>query len=157
MNRVQFKLAMATALAFGAYLVPASADAPCEGAYKSWGRGCDGGAYVRRNSIEWHSTWSVCKATPYDIIDSELHAGNPRRVVYKLRKLSKTCRYPIIEIVEGAGKDDYWTIKGYPSAQAYEKRGDEEWIGAELGRKGAWCPVELEKPQTRCSIDIPKK
>ncbi|MDM0077643.1 hypothetical protein QTH90_24765 [Variovorax sp. J2P1-59] len=153
---MRFTAAAALVFALGSYTASAVADAPCDGAYKSWGQGCDGGAYIRRDTIEWHSPWSVCKATPYEVIDSKLE-GDQRRVAYKLKKLSKACRYQIIEISEGKKEGDYWSINGYPTLEAYEKRGDDAWIAAGEGRTGAWCPVILETPQTRCNLNFARR
>ncbi|MDM0076377.1 hypothetical protein QTH90_18350 [Variovorax sp. J2P1-59] len=136
------------------YAKPATADAPCEGAYRSAVRGCFGGAYVRRDTIEWNTPWSVCKPTPYEIIDSEME-GDQRRVVYMLKKPSKSCGYQIIEI-EHMG-DDYWSVNGYPTRESYEKRDDHAWIDAAEGRTSLSCPVYFDKPQIRCDIEVPKK
>ena len=155
-HKTRFAAAAALALALASSAGSVAADAPCDGAYKSWGQGCYGGAYIRRDTIEWHSPWSVCKATPYEVIDSKLEGGQ-RRVAYKLKKLSKTCRYQVIEIAEGMNEGDYWSINGYPTLEAYEKRGDDAWIAAADGRTGAWCPVVLEEPQTRCNLDFALK
>ncbi|MBO9651252.1 MAG: hypothetical protein J7605_22335 [Variovorax sp.] len=106
---------------------------------------------MRDKTIEWNSSWSVCKPSPYEVIDSVLE-GEKRRVAYRLLKRSKACRYDVIEIEEG--RDGYWSINGYPTVEAYEKRADTDWIAAKEGRTGAWCPVVFEKPQNRCHLDF---
>lgn len=154
---------IAAAAAFAASLVshvaPALADAPCDGVYQSFGRGCHGTLFIREKTIEWNSPWSVCKSSPHKILDSDLD-HKPRRVVYQIVAPSKACRYAVIEIVEHSGEAEGWSINGYPSVEAYEKRDDDDWVlaGDKTGemRAGSSCPVE-PMPSKRCNLPFARK
>jgi hypothetical protein len=133
---------VSTALA----LSPATAlaDAPCDGAYRSWGRACFGGAFVRDKTIEWNSSFSTCKPSPYEVLDSVLE-GKPRSVAYRIKKPSKDCRYAVIEIVEDSGDGEGWSIAGFTSMEAYGR-----------GEVGMACPVE-PMPSKRCNLEFARK
>jgi hypothetical protein len=151
---------VALALAFGSHADPVAADAPCDGAYRSWGRACFGGAFVRNKTIEWNATFSACKPSPYEVVDSDLK-GETRRVAYRFKKRSKFCRYEVMEIAGEPGGS--WSIVGYPTLEAYQKRDNLDWIWADdKTGEGRWsdsCPIKLPDPvpSERCNLDFARK
>jgi hypothetical protein len=147
-------------LTFGSHAGPATADAPCDGAYRSWGRACFGGAFVRNKTIEWNATFSACKPSPYEVIDSDLE-GERRRVAYRFKKRSRNCAYEVMEIAGKPGGT--WSIKGYTTVEAYQKRDDLDWVvaGEEKGEFRAPDSCQIRDPNPvpseRCNLDFARK
>ena len=137
MKRVIGTASMALAL----LLSTAHADPPCDGHYKSWGRVCYGGAHVTARTIEWYSTFSSCKPSPYEVIYSELEGEKPR-VAYRFMKRSKQCSFEVMEIV--AQREGYWGIRGYTSVEDYRERRDDPAAYTA-------CPVD-PMPSERCNL-----
>lgn len=113
-------------LAHGAVL---AADKPFIGVFQGGGRACSGALYVRAKTIEWHSTYSTCKPSHYEILERELDEKNPK-IAYLLKERSKNCRHQVIELQLNAGyagNPPYWDTTGYPSLEAFQKRNLPDW------------------------------
>jgi hypothetical protein len=152
-HATRFTAVVAMALAFGSHVAPVAADAPCDGVYRSWGRTCQGSLVVRSKTIEWNSPFSVCKPSPYAVLDSELE-GDERRVVYRIKKRNKACAFDVIEVFQFG--DDMWSMRGYPSVEAYERRNDDAWLAAKEGRAPLACVAD-PLPSKRCNLDFARK
>src|SRR4051812_8743585 len=50
---------------------------PCAGSYPSWGRACYGSVEITARSIAWRAQFSNCKASPYEVIASDLQGEKP--------------------------------------------------------------------------------
>lgn len=100
----------------------ALADPPCEGRYPSWGRACYGHINITAKTIEWQAQFSSCKASPYEVIASDLTGDKPF-VAYRFKKRSKACQYEVMEIAKQGG--DYWGAIGYSTVEDYEQRHDD--------------------------------
>lgn len=99
---------------------PACADkAPFAATFSGTGRGCSGGLHINAQTIDWRSGFSVCKPTPYDILEQEDLSGH-LRFVFRLRARSRHCRYEVIEIERTGGYG--WNATGYPSLASYRNR-----------------------------------
>jgi hypothetical protein len=138
-----FRFAAGTALALAmTTAVPALADAPCDGVYRSSGRACHGAAYVRGKTIEWNAQFSTCKPGPYRIIDSNLE-GDDLHVAYEFLKRSRRCQYGVMVITGKRG--GYWSIQGYQNADDYQHRRDDP-VAYDS------CPVNDPMPSSRCNL-----
>lgn len=109
------------------------------GTFSGTGRACSGGLHIRTRTIEWNSSFSVCKPTRYEILEKNFSSEH-RRIVYRLKTRSKRCRYEVIEIehVSGAG----WNVNGYQSLDAYTNRKTPNWKNSALPeRQVLACPM----------------
>ncbi len=134
----------------------AYADAPCDGVYRMEGPFCQGAAFVREKTIEWNSFYR-CKATAYDVIDSQLE-GKGRHVAYSRRvKVDKACPFKVIQVFEGAHPGS-WAVAGYGSVEAYEKRNDIDWVlagGNKENRAASMCGVVWPDPTPDKACNLP--
>jgi hypothetical protein len=136
----------AAALAFAS---ASWADPPCDGQYPSWGRVCQGGAYVTAKTIEWYSSFSSCKPSPYEVIASDLTGPRPF-VAYRFKKRSKACLYEVMEIGKVDYGDDYWSVDGYMSLKDYRERHDDPAIRQS-------CPLGAIPSQQRCNLPFARE
>lgn len=112
---------------------------PFTGSFNGTGRACSGSLHVRTKTVDWKSSFSVCKPTRYEILDKDL-ASEHRRIAYRLSTRSKGCRYEVVEIqhVDGAG----WNVIGYQSLEAYQNREAPDWKNSPLPeRQVLSCPM----------------
>jgi hypothetical protein len=93
---------------------------PDSAAFQGGGRACAGGFYVRKTTIEWKSTFSVCKRTAFDVIERTGAGDDARRIVYRLSTRSPSCRYEVVELEQVSLHG--WDVTGYPSQAAFEHR-----------------------------------
>lgn len=119
----------------------AAADAPFTGSFKGTGRACNGGVYVRPKTIEWISSWSICKSGGYEVLEKKLE-GDGQRIVFHIKARSKQCRYEVLALEQVHGTD--WTADGYQSLEAYQKRELPDWRNSPLPER-----LILECPMTR--------
>ncbi|CAN7425196.1 hypothetical protein LJR069_003846 [Variovorax paradoxus] len=112
------------ALALLALAGTAIAAAPFTAVFSGTGRACSGGLYVRTQTIEWNSSFSICKPGRYSVLEKDL-AAEHGRIVFRLMARSRQCRY---EVVEAEQISTYgWSVQGYPSLEAYQKRALPGW------------------------------
>ncbi|WP_349252978.1 hypothetical protein [Burkholderia cenocepacia] len=107
----------------------AAADNAFTGAFQGTGRACSGALYVRAKTIEWNSSYSICKSSYYEILQKKFD-GELERIVFRLQNRSSRCRYSVVE-VERAGSDN-WNVSGYQSLQGFQKRDLPEWRNSPL-------------------------
>lgn len=102
----------------------AIAGAPFMAVFGGTGRACSGGLYVRTQTIEWNSSFSICKPRRYRVLEKDL-AADHGRIVFRLSARSRQCRY---EVIEAEQISTYgWNVQGYPSLEAYQKRALPGW------------------------------
>jgi hypothetical protein len=106
-----------------------AADGVFTGVFEGTGRACSGALYVRAKTIEWNSTYSVCKPTRYEILEKDMADGQ-ERLVFRLKTRSKHCRYEIIEVAHESGYR--WNVSGYPSLEGFQKRNLPDWKNSPL-------------------------
>jgi hypothetical protein len=137
MRAVTFLALSAVAMATA---TPAMAgDHTFTGTFSGTGRACSGALKIRAKTIEWKSSFSVCKPTGYEILDQDLSSDH-RRITYRLKSQSKRCRYVVVEVehVGGAG----WNVNGYQSVDAYKNRDAPDWKNSSLPeRQVLSCPM----------------
>jgi hypothetical protein len=116
-----------------------AADKPFTGAFSGTGRACSGGLHIRANTIEWNSSFSVCKPTGYEVLDQDASADR-RRTAYRLKVPSKRCRYEVIEVEHAGGYG--WNVTGYQSLDAFKNREAPDWKNSPLPeRQVLSCPM----------------
>lgn len=108
------------------------ANQPFTGAFEGTGRACFGALYVRTKTIEWNSTYSVCKKTQYDIIEKNVEVTS-KRIVFNLKKTSRQCRYKVVEVEHVS--DYSWNVTGYQSLEGFEKRDLPDWKNSPLDER----------------------
>jgi hypothetical protein len=120
-------------------LGPAKADAPFTAVFSGTGRACSGGLFVRTKTIEWNSSFSICKPTRYSVLDKDL-AADRRRIAFRLAARSRRCHY---EVIEAQQYSTYgWSVQGYQSLEAYEKRALPGWRNSPLDERMVLsCPM----------------
>ena len=112
---------------------------PFTGSFRGTGRACSGSLNIRTKTIEWRSSFSVCKPTRHEILDKDLTPEH-RRIAYRLTARSKACRYEVVEIqhVDGAG----WNATGYQSLESFQNREAPAWKNSQLPeRQVLSCPM----------------
>ncbi|MFC5475382.1 hypothetical protein [Paraherbaspirillum soli] len=119
-SAAESKLPMQVVAAKGAI----AADKPFTGRFLGNGRACSGALYVRTKTIEWHSTYSACKQSRYQIIEQDMTGKEPR-IAYLLKQRSKHCQHAVIELRHY--NKQVWDANGYPSLEAYQKRDLPDW------------------------------
>lgn len=129
-------------LCFSAACLPGTGIAvekPFTGVFSGTGRACSGALHVRAKTIEWNSTYSICKSTQYRILEKESDNGR-QRVVFQLNKRSTRCRYPVIEVEHQAGYN--WNVSGYQSLEGFSNRNSPDWRNSPLPeRQILSCPM----------------
>lgn len=101
-----------------------AADRPLVGEFAGTGRACSGGLFIRSRTIEWNSTYSICRPSRYDVLEHGLD-GDRRRIVYRLKQRSSRCRFEVVEVEQASRYN--WNVSGYPSFEAFEKRALPDW------------------------------
>lgn len=132
--------ACVAALALG-FTSAALSGPPCAGSYPSWGRACYGRVNITARTIEWQAQFSVCKASPYEVIASDLKGEKPF-VAYRFKRRSKACLYEVMEIAKQSG--DHWAAIGYQSVEDYHQRHDDPG-------SSDYCPLG-PMPSQRCNL-----
>ncbi|RYH16501.1 MAG: hypothetical protein EON54_28250, partial [Alcaligenaceae bacterium] len=96
-----------------------ASDKPFTGVFEGTGRACSGEMHVRAKTLEWRSTYSTCTAAQYEVLEKSAAEGH-ERMVFRLKKRSSQCRYPVIE---AARSSEYgWNVTGYQSLEGFQKK-----------------------------------
>lgn len=111
-----------------------AADKIFTGVFEGTGRACYGALYVRTKTIEWNSTFSLCKAIHYEVLESKKSDGDYERIVFHLKKQSSQCRYSVIEVEHVNGY--YWNAKGYQSLEGFQNKELPDWRNSALPERG---------------------
>ncbi|MES2247061.1 MAG: hypothetical protein V4645_07260 [Pseudomonadota bacterium] len=116
------------------------ADTPFTGRFSGTGRACSGGLYVRTKTIEWNSSFSICKPTRYEVLDRGRSKEGGERIVFRLQSRSRQCLYEVIEVEQ---YDIYsWGVQGFQSLEAYRNRALPDWANSPLEeRLTLSCPM----------------
>lgn len=128
------------ALFVGCFLLTAaSAEQSFFGTYEGTGRACSGSLSIREKGIEWRSAFSLCHMARYEALEKNID-GDSKRIVLRLKKKNRECRYPVIEM-EQAGHYN-WNVTGYPSLEGYRNRKSPDWSNSSLPeRQTLSCPM----------------
>jgi hypothetical protein len=119
----------------------ALAGEPFTAVFSGTGRACSGGLFVRLKTIEWNSSFSICKPVRYSVLEKDL-AADRGRVAFRLAARSRQCRY---EVIEAQQVSTYgWSVQGYQSLEAYQKRDLPGWRNSPLDER-----LVLSCPMTR--------
>lgn len=116
-----------------------AADAPFTGAFSGTGRACSGGLYLRAKTVEWISTYSICKPSRYEFLAKDLTVDH-QRIAVRIKTRSRQCRY---EVFEAEQVSTYgWDVRGYQSVEAYRKQDLPDWRNSALPeRLSLSCPM----------------
>lgn len=118
-----------------------AAQNPFIGVYKGEGRACFGGLYVRERTLEWHASFFRCGPVRYRRIAQE--EGTRPRLAVELEGDGKACGLKVVELKYYS--EWSWTVNGYPSREAYERREEPGWKDAvEPGRQIASCGMRKD-------------
>ena len=98
-----------------------AADKPFTGVFQGQGRGCWGKLYVREQSIEWNTPYSVCNRTLYTVIQKDLDSKSPH-IAFALARKSKQCGFDIIELSIDPEYPAYWQATGYETRKDFNNR-----------------------------------
>ena len=110
----------------------AIADAPFTAKFGGTGRACSGGLYVRTQTIEWNSSFSVCKPARYEVLEKDL-AKDHGRIAFRFKARSRQCLY---EVVEAQQVSTYgWDVRGYQSMESFQKRALPDWRNSPLAER----------------------
>ena len=124
--------AMVSLPAFGA-------DEPFTGTFSGTGRACSGGLHIHAKTVEWNSSFSLCKPTGYEVLEKDLSSDH-RRIAYRLKARSRRCRYEVVEIEHTSGAG--WNVTGYQSLDAFKNRDAPDWKNSPLPeRQVLSCPM----------------
>ena len=137
MRAITFLALSAIAMAIATPVI--AGDPAFTGTFSGTGRACSGSLKIRTKTIEWTSSFSVCKPTGYEILDKD-PSSDHQRIAYRLKSQSKHCRYAVVEIehVSNAG----WNVNGYQSLDAYKNREAPEWKNSAVPeRQVLSCPM----------------
>ncbi|HWT20775.1 MAG TPA: hypothetical protein VN280_17800 [Variovorax sp.] len=110
----------------------ATAETPFTGAFSGTGRACSGGLYVRTRTIEWNSSFSICKPVRYEVLEKE-EAGGRGRIAFRLKARGRPCLYEVIEAVQHSTYG--WEVRGYQSLASYRNRALPDWRNSPLAER----------------------
>ena len=123
------KLSRAAVMAFLAMAClagTATAEAPFTGVFSGTGRACSGGLFVRTRTIEWNSSFSLCKPARYSVLEKDLAGKERGRIAFRLGARSRHCRYEVIEAEQISRYG--WDVRGYQSLESYRNRALPGWL-----------------------------
>lgn len=103
-----------------------AAQDPFLGAYHGQGRACTGGLFLRQRTLEWNASFFRCGPASYRRLEQE--DGARPRLAVRITHGGKACRFAVVEIHYYS--EWSWTINGYPSMEAYERRSEPGWKDA---------------------------
>jgi hypothetical protein len=100
------------------------------GNFMGSGRACYGMLTITTRAIAWVTPFSLCRASPYVVIDRQ-DGSEGLRVTYRLQHPSANCRYPVLVLTHrvDAERDIGWSVAGYASLESAMGRN----AGGELG------------------------
>lgn len=114
---------------------------PFVGVYKGEGRACFGGLYLRERTLEWHASFFRCGPVRYRRIAQE--DGAKPRLAVALEGGDKACGLEVVELKYYS--EWSWTVNGYPSREAYDRREEPGWKDAVTpGRQIASCGMRKD-------------
>lgn len=119
----------------------ATAETPFTGKFSGTGRACSGGLYVRTQTIEWNSSFSVCKPAHYEVLEKEW-VKDRGRIAFRYKTRSRQCLYEVIEAEQVSTYS--WDVRGYQSLASYRKRALPGWSNSPLTER-----LILSCPMTR--------
>lgn len=133
-------IALLLPIFFGSFSVGAiAANRSFTGIYEGTGRACSGTLYVRQKTIEWTSTYSICKSSNYAVIEKNIEDGH-RRMVFRLKNRSEKCRYAVVEMEHVGGYN--WNVSGYQTEEGFQNRKLPDWNNSPLPeRQILSCPM----------------
>jgi len=138
---MQVRKAIALLFLFLAGPCIATAEAPFTAKFAGTGRACSGGLYVRAKTIEWNSSFSVCKPARYEVLEKKWVKDHDR-IAFRFKTRSRGCLY---EVVEAEQVSTYgWDVRGYQSLESYQKRALPDWSNSPLTER-----LVLSCPMTR--------
>ncbi|MBB5416408.1 hypothetical protein OKW33_002206 [Paraburkholderia atlantica] len=118
------------------------AEVGLKGDFEGTGRACSGALYVRANTIEWNSTYSVCKPTRYEILEKNF-SDDQRRIVFHLKNPGRQCRFKIVEVEHASGHN--WNVSGYRSLEGFQKRDLPDWNNSPLPERQVLSCLMVER------------
>jgi len=119
--------------------VVSAADKAFVGVFEGTGRACSGALFVRSKTLEWNSTYSICKSTRYEVLEQEVSDGH-ERIVFRLKNRSKQCRFEVVEVEHVS--DYNWNVSGYPNLEGFENRNLPGWKNSPLPERQTFsCPM----------------
>lgn len=99
------------------------------GVFQGTGRACSGTLHIEAKSIKWNSAFSTCSSTRYAVLEKSQPAEN-QRTAFLLKKASNNCHYKVIEVERAEAYN--WTITGYQTEEAFQKRNLPDWANSPL-------------------------
>jgi hypothetical protein len=97
------------------------------GSFLGASRPCKGGLHVRSKTLDWITTYQVCKARPYEVLEEDF-SGVRRRIVFQIRKRGRACGMEVFELQQANPRAGKWDAAAFPSLEAYRKRAEPGWI-----------------------------
>ena len=126
------KLAALTLLVLGSMGTAIAETSPFTGKFGGTGRACSGGLYVRTQTIEWNSSFSICRPARYEVLEKALDQDRGR-IAFRFKARSRRCLY---EVVEAQQISTYgWDVRGYQSLESYQKRALPGWSNSPLAER----------------------
>ncbi|MEJ8811256.1 hypothetical protein WKW77_09270 [Variovorax ureilyticus] len=112
-------------------------DTPFTGSFGgSSGRVCSGGIHIRAKTLEWISTYRICKPSPYEVLERDASGRFPR-IVFRIRNRSRQCDLEVFELAQADPRIGQWEASAYPSMEAYVKRDQPGWIDSQAPERQA--------------------
>ncbi|MET3446271.1 hypothetical protein [Ralstonia sp. 1138] len=112
------------------------------GTFRGDGRACYGALFVRPKTIEWNASFFKCGPARYKVIEQDLSGEHPH-AAFKIEDRHKRCGLAVIEVSRYS--EFSWSVKGYPTMEAYQKREDPGWKdSADPARQVALCGMRKE-------------
>lgn len=112
------------------------------GTFRGDGRACYGALFLRSNTIEWNASFFKCGPTRYKVIEQDLSGDHPHAAL-KIEDRRKRCGLAVIEVSRYS--EFSWSVKGYPTMEAYQKREEPGWKdSADPARQVALCGMRKE-------------
>lgn len=101
-------------------LTAQAGEAPFTGRFLGTGRACYGMLAVRTQTISWLTSFSQCKALPYELVE-RTDEGGRLRITWRFTRSVPACRYSLITLTHDGGYDQDigWNVIGYGSEQSY--------------------------------------
>jgi len=129
------------ALCLLAFACSAGAAGAFKGTFSGTGRACNGTLHVRNQTIEWKSSFSTCRRSAYEVLETS-QADGRQRMAFRLKARDSKCLYEVLALEQVDGTD--WTADGYPSLEAFRKKDLPDWRDSPLPER-----LVLECPMTR--------
>lgn len=112
------------------------------GTFRGDGRACYGALFLRSNTIEWNASFFKCGPTRYKVIEQDLSGDHPH-AAFKIEDHRKRCGLAVIEVSRYS--EFSWSVKGYQTMEAYQKREEPDWKdSADPARQVALCGMRKE-------------